>query len=65
MPTVDHEPLGQMVEGILRAADTSVEEAQIVRRHMIGANLVGHDSHGVILLPTYVDRIKKIGRAHV
>jgi LDH2 family malate/lactate/ureidoglycolate dehydrogenase len=59
MPTVDHEPLGQMVEGILRAADTSVEEAQIVRRHMIGANLVGHDSHGVILLPTYVDRIKK------
>jgi uncharacterized oxidoreductase len=48
-----------MVEGILRATDTSQEEAQIVRRHMIGANLVGHDSHGVILLPTYVDRIKK------
>lgn len=59
MPTVDHEPLGQMVEGILLAANTSQEETQIVRRHMIDANLVGHDSHGVILLPTYMDRIKK------
>ena len=26
---------------------------------MIGANLVGHDSHGVILLPTYEGRFKK------
>ena len=59
MPTVDHEPLGQMVEGILRAMGSNEEETQIVRRHMIGANLVGHDSHGVILLPTYTDRIKK------
>ena len=59
MPTVDHEPLGQMVEGILRAMGSNEEESQIVRRHMIGANLVGHDSHGVILLPTYTDRIKK------
>ena len=59
MPTVDHEPLGQMVDGILRAAAVSEEETQIVRRHMIGANLVGHDSHGVILLPTYMDRIKR------
>jgi LDH2 family malate/lactate/ureidoglycolate dehydrogenase len=48
-----------MVDGILRAGGTSEAEAQIVRRHMIGANLVGHDSHGVILLPTYMDRIKK------
>jgi LDH2 family malate/lactate/ureidoglycolate dehydrogenase len=59
MPTVDHEPLGQMVDGILRAMGANEEETQIVRRHMIGANLVGHDSHGVILLSTYVDRIKK------
>jgi uncharacterized oxidoreductase len=48
-----------MVEGILRAAAVSEEETQIVRRHMIGANLVGHDSHGVILLHTYMDRIKR------
>lgn len=59
MPTVDHEPLSQMVDGILRAAAVSEEETEIVRRHMIGANLVGHDSHGVILLPTYMDRIKR------
>jgi uncharacterized oxidoreductase len=48
-----------MVEGIMLAAGTSQEETQIVCRHMVGANLVGHDSHGVILLPTYMDRIKK------
>ncbi|MGH8056058.1 MAG: Ldh family oxidoreductase, partial [Candidatus Entotheonellia bacterium] len=57
MPTLDHAPLGQMVNEILLAMGASAEEAQIVRQHMIGANLVGHDSHGVILLPTYVDRI--------
>ena len=27
-------------------------------RHIVGANLVGHDSHGVIQIPTYIDRIK-------
>jgi len=27
-------------------------------KYNIGANLVGHDSHGIILIPTYIDRIK-------
>lgn len=27
-------------------------------RHLVGANLAGHDSHGVIQVPTYVNRIK-------
>ncbi|GIX46482.1 MAG: hypothetical protein KatS3mg131_0693 [Candidatus Tectimicrobiota bacterium] len=25
----------------------------------MGANLAGHDSHGIILLPTYIERIKR------
>ena len=29
-----------------------------IARYNIGANLVGHDSHGIILIPTYIDRIK-------
>ncbi|HEX3993363.1 MAG TPA: Ldh family oxidoreductase, partial [Acetobacteraceae bacterium] len=33
-------------------------EAELVMRHIVGANLVGHDSHGVIQIPTYIDRIK-------
>src|SRR5438034_3909655 len=44
------------------AAGTPPEHAQVVARHQVGANLVGHDSHGVVLLPTYVDRI---GRGHI
>src|SRR3977135_2218108 len=44
------------------AAGSPSEHAQIVARHQVGANLVGHDSHGVVLLPTYVDRI---GRGHI
>ena len=27
-------------------------------RHVVGANLAGHDSHGVIQIPTYIERIK-------
>ena len=35
------------------------EHAQIVVDHQVGANLKGHDSHGVVLLPTYVNRIDR------
>jgi uncharacterized oxidoreductase len=44
---------------VLRANRASHEEASIVAEHLIGANLAGHDSHGIILLPTYVERIAK------
>ncbi len=59
MPNIVHALLGEMVAGILQGNGVSAEEAAIVRDHMIGANLVGHDSHGVILLPTYIRRIKQ------
>ncbi|MBN8897292.1 MAG: Ldh family oxidoreductase, partial [Rhodospirillales bacterium] len=32
--------------------------AAVVARYNIGANLVGHDSHGIILIPQYIERIK-------
>jgi uncharacterized oxidoreductase len=31
----------------------------VIARHTVGANLAGHDSHGIILVPTYVERIKR------
>ena len=37
----------------------SDEEAEIISRHSIGANLAGHDSHGIIQIPTYIDRAKR------
>src|SRR5207237_350269 len=43
---------------LLTAAGAAPEEAAIVARHCVSANLAGHDSHGVIQIPTYVDRVK-------
>jgi LDH2 family malate/lactate/ureidoglycolate dehydrogenase len=58
MPTVQADKLVQIAERLLVAAGASQEEAKVVARYNIGANLVGHDSHGIILIPTYIDRIK-------
>jgi len=58
MPTVQAERLMEIARVLLQAAGASEEEAATVARYNIGANLVGHDSHGIILIPTYIDRIK-------
>jgi len=34
---------------------SSAEEARLTAEHLVGANLAGHDSHGVSMVPTYVD----------
>ena len=62
MPSVGAEDLTAFVIALYEAAGTPPDHAQIVATHQVGANLVGHDSHGVVLLPTYVDRI---GRGHI
>jgi LDH2 family malate/lactate/ureidoglycolate dehydrogenase len=59
MPTVAHDRLQTIAEELLIGAGASPTEAEIVARHCIGANLAGHDSHGIIAIPTYIDRIKK------
>jgi uncharacterized oxidoreductase len=41
-----------------RAAGSGEEEAQIVADHLIGANLAGHDSHGVAMVMPYVRSLK-------
>jgi uncharacterized oxidoreductase len=58
MPTVSAERLTEIATGLLLAAGASTEEAEVIARYNIGANLVGHDSHGIILIPQYIDRIK-------
>ena len=62
MPSVGAEDLTAFAIAAYEAAGTPPEHAQIVATHQVGANLVGHDSHGVVLLPTYIDRI---GRGHI
>ncbi len=58
MPTVPADRLRAIGEALLVAAGTPPEEAAIVMRHCIDANLAGHDSHGIIQIPTYIDRVK-------
>ena len=59
MPNVRAEELTAFAIAVYEAAGTPPEHARIVATHQIGANLAGHDSHGVVLLPTYIDRIDR------
>src|SRR5580692_3111502 len=58
MPIVQAEPLTRIGTALLKAAGASDEEASAVSTGCVNANLAGHDSHGVIAIPTYIDRIK-------
>ena len=46
------------VRELWRAAGSAPEEAQLVADHLIGANLAGHDSHGVGMVFPYVRSLK-------
>lgn len=54
-----HERLQTLVTAILEAAGSCAAEAQVVAAHLVRANLCGHDSHGVGMLPTYVTNIDR------
>lgn len=59
MPVFPPEYLHKVAYHIYRAKGASDEEAEIVATHQVKANLVGHDSHGVIHITDYVERIDK------
>ena len=59
MPTIAHDRLQTIADRLLECSGASSEEAEIIARHVIGANLAGHDSHGIIQIPTYIDRVKR------
>ena len=53
-PVVSAEALTELSLGILRGMGAPPETAAEVARHLVTANLSGHDSHGVLRLPQYV-----------
>lgn len=59
MPVIQADQLTRSVVEIYCAAGTPADKAQTVARHQVGANLAGHDSHGIQLLPSYVERIDR------
>src|ERR1700704_6329590 len=58
MPIVQADRLTRIGTALLKAAGASDEEASSVAVGCVNANLAGHDSHGIIAVPTYIDRIK-------
>lgn len=55
------EPLRALVRGIVERAGSSEREAQLVAEQLVEANLTGHDSHGVGMLPRYVEALGEGG----
>jgi uncharacterized oxidoreductase len=49
------EPLRAFTAAVFRAAGSDEAEAQLVGDHLVDANLVGHDSHGVIRAAKYLE----------
>ena len=54
MPILRSENLHALTIAICRGMGSSEREAELVANHLIAANLAGHDSHGVGMLPLYV-----------
>lgn len=50
--------LQKLVTIIFQAAGCDAAEAERIAEHLVDANLVGHDSHGVIRVPSYVQWLR-------
>lgn len=59
MPTFKAEQLMDIGRKIFVAAGAPDDEARLVSEFLVRANLVGHDSHGVIRIMQYVNDIEK------
>jgi uncharacterized oxidoreductase len=59
--TLQPQDLQARVERILQAAGSQPDEARTVAANLVLANLSGHDSHGVGMVPRYVDAVLEGG----
>jgi hydroxycarboxylate dehydrogenase B len=53
------QPLQELVTKIFSAAGCEPAEAAVISDHLVQANLTGHDSHGVIRTPIYVQWLRE------
>jgi uncharacterized oxidoreductase len=54
MVTIEVESLKDLVNAVFQRAGCSDAESRRIAGSLVGANLAGHDSHGVIRVPRYV-----------
>ena len=55
---IPHQHLRDYITRIFRAAGCADAESRCIADHLVEANLVGHDSHGVIRVASYVQWLK-------
>jgi len=58
MTVLSEEELYQFAKSLLAAGGAGQRQAEIVGDSLVQANLRGHDSHGVMRIPFYIDRVK-------
>jgi uncharacterized oxidoreductase len=59
MPTITAPELTQFATELLAAVGVARDEADVVATSLVGSNLRGHDSHGVMRLPQYIGFIEQ------
>ncbi|MBV8456283.1 MAG: Ldh family oxidoreductase, partial [Acetobacteraceae bacterium] len=59
MPTFTPDQLRAIASLIVRRMGSDEAETAEVADHLIRANLAGHDSHGIGMLPTYARLLKE------
>jgi uncharacterized oxidoreductase len=55
---IHHERLKQLVATLFTKAGSRPEESERIAHYLVEANLAGHDSHGVIRVPSYIDWVR-------
>jgi uncharacterized oxidoreductase len=58
MPTLPPAPLTDFARRLFAAAGVPAADADLVARHLVDANLCGHDSHGVMRVPQYIQFLR-------
>ena len=53
--------LTRAIEAIVAAGGSDAREAKLVSANLVLANLMGHDSHGVGMIPRYVEALREGG----
>ena len=61
MPLFKKEFLINAINTVVAAGGSNAREARIVAENLVTANLTGHDSHGVGMIPRYVDSLLEGG----
>jgi uncharacterized oxidoreductase len=59
MKPIPHDALRAFTAAVFGAAGCNDFEANVVADHLVDANLLGHDSHGVIRVPIYCDWLEQ------